>query len=370
VRRRIASFVIIVQLILFLAHGFVYWTWLSFFGAPDPLSSGTAKIVLAFLSVSFVVASLIGFRYSNILIRVFYTIAAVWLAMLNFFIIAASLCWVSYGLTAIFRVHVERRTIASSLFGLAVCVCAYALVNARWTRVRRISVKLPNLPDSWRGRVAALVGDTHLGHVRGRGFSRRIVAMINRFHPDVVFITGDLYDGTAVDLDHVTQPWTDLAAPLGAYFVEGNHEEFSDSRKYLDAVRKCGIRVLSNEKASVDGLDLIGVPYRTVVRPPELQSALRELGTDRNRASVLLAHAPDHVEIAEEAGIGLQLSGHTHRGQFFPWTWITSRIYGPFVYGLSRSGNLWVYTTSGAGTWGPPVRLGAPPEIVLIRFDT
>ena len=369
-RRRIATFVIIAQLILFLAHGFIYWTWLSFLGPSDPLAGGSAKIALAFLSISFVAASLIGFRYSNFLIRVFYTVAAVWMGLLNYLILAAFLSWVSYGLTAIFHLQIERRNIALLLFGLAVCTCVYALVNARWTRVRRISVKLPNLPNSWRGRVAALVGDTHLGHVRGRGFSRRIVGMLNRLKPDVVFITGDLYDGTAVDLDRVTQPWTNLAAPLGAYFVEGNHEEFSDSRKYLDAVRKCGIRVLSNEKTSVDGLDLIGVPYRTVVRPAELLSALRELVTDRNRASILLAHAPDHVEIAEEAGVSLQLSGHTHRGQFFPWTWVTARIYGQFVYGLSRSGNLWVYTTSGAGTWGPPVRLGAPPEIVLIHFDS
>jgi hypothetical protein len=370
VRRRLTTFIVIVQLLLFLVHGFVYWTWLRFFGAPDPLASVSAKTVLTLFSMSFLIASLLAFRYSYAPVRIFYMIAAVWLGMLNFFFCAACLCWIAYALTALLGSHVERRTIALSIFGFAVWVNAYAAVNARWTRVRRISVKLANLPDSWRGRVAALVSDMHLGHVRGRGFTQRIVEMLNRLRPDIVFITGDLFDGAAVDSDRVTQPWTKLTTPLGAYFVEGNHEEFSDSRKYLDAVRKYGICVLNNEKISVDGVDLIGVPYHTIVRPAEFQYALREAAIDRNRVSILLAHAPDQIKIAEEAGISLQLSGHTHRGQFFPWTLITLRMYGKFVYGLNRFGNLWVYTTSGAGTWGPPVRLGAPPEIVLIHFDS
>jgi predicted MPP superfamily phosphohydrolase len=370
VRRRLTTFIVVVQVVLFLVHGFVYWTWSKFFGAPDPFASPSARIILTGLSVSFVVASLLAFRYSQGLVRLFYTIAAVWLGIVNFLLCAACLCWVTYAVTALFDVPLERRTIALWLFGLALCVSAYGVVDARWTRVRRISVRLAHLPDSWRGRAAALVSDMHLGHVRGRSFTERIVEMLNHLRPDVVFITGDLFDGTAVDLDWVIQPWSKLAIPLGAYFVEGNHEEFADSRKFLDAVRKHGIRVLNNEKTSVDGMDLIGVPYRTIVRPAEFQSALREAAIDRNRASILLAHAPNQLKIAEEAGVSLQLSGHTHRGQFFPWTWVTSRIYGPFVYGLNRFGSLWVYTTSGAGTWGPPVRLGAPPEIVLIRFDS
>jgi len=370
VRRRITTFILVVQLILFLVHGFVYWTWLRFFGAPDPLANGNAKIALAFLSVSFVAASALGFRYSYAFVRVFYTAAAVWLGMLNFFFCAACACWIAWAATAPFGAILDRRAAAVSLFGLAIGVDAYAIYNAQKTRVRRISLKLANLPDSWRGRVAALVGDMHLGHVRGRGFTQRIVKMLNRFHPDIVFMTGDLFDGTAADLDRVTQPWIELIAPLGAYFVEGNHEEFTDSHKYLDAVRKCGMRVLNNEKIVADGVDLIGAPYHTIVRPAELQAALREAGIDRQRASILLAHAPDQLKIAEDSGISLQLSGHTHRGQFFPWTWITARMYKQYVYGLNRFGNMWVYTTSGAGTWGPPMRLGAPPEIVLIRFDS
>jgi uncharacterized protein len=369
VRRRISIFIVLVQLLLFLVHGFVYWTWLRFSPAPDPVAGGGAKIAVVVLSVSFVASSILAFRVSQFWVRWFYTMAAVWLGIVNFLFLAACACWVAYAVTALSHIRVQKQSIAQAFYGCAVCVSGYALINARILRVRHIRVKLPHLPPVWQGRVAALVSDMHLGHVRGRGFTLHIVKSLNRLRPDIVFIPGDLFDGTAADLDRVTQPWSELAAPLGAYFTEGNHEEFRDNRQYLDAVCKFGIRVLHNEKVSVEGLDILGVPYRTIVRPAEFQSALSKIGVDHNRASILLAHAPDHLKIAEEAGVSLELCGHTHRGQFFPWTMVTARLYGKFVYGLHPLGNLWVYTTTGAGTWGPPVRLGAPPEIVLIHFD-
>lgn len=369
-RVRIAIFTSIIQAILFAVHWFVYATWMSFTGAENAPGAPAAKLILLSLSVSFVVTSLLAFRYSNMLIRIFYTISAVWLGMLSFFFLAACLSWLTYAGTVFLGLPFHKQAIALLFFALAACASAYAIINAVWIRVRRISVKLPNLPESWRGRVAALVSDVHLGHVRGRGFMQRIVHMLLRFRPDVVFITGDLFDGTSANLEKVAKPWVHLTPPLGAFFVAGNHEEFSDHSKYLDAVRASGIRVLDNEKISLDGLDLVGVHHGALAHSETFRSILRKVSLDPKRPSILLAHAPDQLQVAEEEGISLQLSGHTHRGQFFPWTWITSRIYGPFVYGLKRLGRLLVYTTSGAGTWGPPMRLGAAPELVLIHFES
>ena len=256
-----------------------------------------------------------------------------------------------------------------SLFAIALLASLYGIVNAAWTRVRRVNVTLPNLPESWRGRVAALVTDTHLGHVRGPAFLRRIVTTLTGLRPDIVFIAGDMYDGTVARVRELAQPWAELAAPLGAFFVLGNHEEFTDSSKYLNAVEHSGVRVLNNEKVTVDGLQIVGVHYRDSTNDDHFRSVLQRADVDRDRASILLTHAPDRLQIAEEEGFSLQLSGHTHGGQFFPFTWITSRIYGKFVYGLQRLGNLLVYVSYGAGTWGPPLRLGTTPEIVLIQFD-
>jgi predicted MPP superfamily phosphohydrolase len=365
-RSRIAVFVVVIQSVLFLAHWFLYRTWTFFWGAPDP--SGL-KVVLAILSVSFVLASLLAWRSSHAMVRILYTLSAVWLGTLTFCFLAACSCWAIYGGARLAGLYPNRRELFLVLFAMALLVSFYGVVNAAWTRVRRVSVTLPNLPESWRGRVAALVTDTHLGHVRGFRFMRRIVTTLTRLRPDIVFIAGDMYDGTVARVRDLAQPWARLAAPLGAFFVLGNHEEFTDSAKYLDAVEHSGVRVLNNEKVTVDGMQIVGVHYRDSTNDDHFRSVLRHADVDRNSASILLTHAPDRLKIAEEAGFSLQLSGHTHGGQFFPFTWITSRMYGKFVYGLQRLGSLMVYVSYGAGTWGPPLRLGTTPEIVLIQFD-
>jgi predicted MPP superfamily phosphohydrolase len=160
-----------------------------------------------------------------------------------------------------------------------------------------------------------------------------------------------------------------LTAPHGVYFVAGNHDQFREDSNYLEAVTAAGVRVLNNEKVEVEGLQILGVPYRNAHQPMSLASVLQALRFDRERASILLTHAPDHPEIAEAAGVSLQLSGHTHLGQFIPWTWFARRIYRQFVYGLSRIGKMQVFTSSGAGTWGPPLRLGSNSEIVVLQFE-
>lgn len=160
-----------------------------------------------------------------------------------------------------------------------------------------------------------------------------------------------------------------MSAPFGAYFVTGNHEEFSSPTEYLDAVKRFRIRVLVNEKVIVDGLQIVGVDYRDSTNPERFRSILRRAALQHDAASILLVHTPDRLPISAEEGVSLQLSGHTHRGQYFPFTLIVSRIYGKFAYGLNYFGNLAVYTSCGAGTWGPPMRLGSNPEIVLIHFE-
>jgi predicted MPP superfamily phosphohydrolase len=369
VRRTIPVFIAIVQSILFLVHLVVYLTWTFFWGAMGPSTLFELRIALAILSVSFVAASLLGFFYFNFFVRIFYTLAAVWLGLVNFFFMAACACWVVYLVPAMFGAPIERRPLAIACFGLALLAGVYGMVNASATRVKRITVKLPGLPESWRGRTAALVSDWHLGNVRNRGFVRRILKTLTGLRPDVLFITGDLFDGTTMDFTRFAEPWAGFSLPLGSYFVTGNHEEFSPREKYIEAVERCGVRALNNEKMILDGLQIVGAHYRESINPETLRSVLEHASLDHNVASILLVHTPDRLAIAEEAGVSLQLCGHTHRGQFFPFTLIVKRIYGKFAYGLQRLGSLTVYTSCGAGTWGPPFRLGTDPEIVLIRFE-
>ncbi|HEY7402637.1 MAG TPA: metallophosphoesterase [Candidatus Angelobacter sp.] len=372
-RIRLLVFISIVQSILFLAHWFVYWSWGRFFGAP--MRSTGVKLAFVLLSLSFVGASLRGWYSFRPWVRVWYALSAVWLGFASFFFWAAFATWVVLGVTRLAGLHWSMQAIALVLLACALLTAGYGLLNAAWPRVTRISIALPNLPQQWRGRTAALVSDLHLGHIRNYRFVQRAVRKLASLKPDVVFIAGDLYDGTAANFERLAEPWKDLTSaangtqvPFGLYYIAGNHEEFYSRAEYLPPLLTTGIHVLNNEKVEIDGLQLIGVHYRDAHDSEQYLALLRSLKLDRGRASVLLLHAPVQLPVGEEEGISLQLSGHTHGGQFFPWIWVAQRVWRRFNHGLQSLGKMQVYVTYGTGTWGPPFRVGTRPEIVLITF--
>src|SRR6266853_1631990 len=229
-RAGITAFVSVIQIILFLTHFFIYKTWM----------------------------------------------------------FAAGASWVVFGVTRLAGVDVNFHVIVEALYAAAILSGVAGLLNAGWTRIRRITVRLENLPEAWRGRTAALVSDLHLGHVRNGSFLRRIVAKVMRENPDAVFLAGDLYDGTAIDAAKAAEPLRNLRAPHGTYFVAGNHEQFGDDSRYLEAVSNAGVRVLHNEKVDAEHLQIVGVPYNHAAQDEHFQSVLRQIGVDRNRASILL----------------------------------------------------------------------------------
>ena len=364
---------------MIVVHGFLFLTWVYFWSSRPAGEAGTYEfaprthwrllIALGVLSVSFLATSVVGFRLTNVGLRFLYRITAVWLGFVNYAFFSSLLCWIFYWALRLAGISSERRYFALTFLALAVAITAYGAINAAWTRVKRVSVKLSDLPASWRGRTAVLITDAHLGNFRTFGFSRRIAKMAAALKPDVVFIAGDLYDGTPADLARLAEPLRPLEPPLGTFFVEGNHEEFTDHTKYLQAVSATGVRVLNNERVELDGLQVVGVTYRDATHVEHFRKTLRNTGLDRTRPSILLTHAPDRIQVSAEEGISLQLSGHTHRGQFWPWTLAATRMYGKYVYGLQRLGEMQIYTSCGAGTWGPPLRVGTRPEIVAIQFE-
>jgi uncharacterized protein len=358
-----------IQAILFVAHWFIFRTFVDFWFPLGPSTIAALQVAMVPLAFSFVAAALLGFRFSNPAVRVFYSLAAVWLGVLNYLFLAACACRLIALALRLFSIHLDRPLIAAPLFGLALFAAVYGILNAGFIRVRRAAVELPNLPAAWRGRRAVLASDLHLGNFNGLAFSRRVAAMIARLGPDIVLIPGDMFDGSGADPDRLAAPFRELKPPFGIFYVTGNHEEFGDARHYTDAIARAGIRVLVNEKVDADGLAILGIPYGDSTFPIRVKSTLEGFHLDAARPSILLLHAPTRLPIVEKAGVSLQLSGHTHGGQLFPFTWLTRRVFGKFTYGLSRFASLAVYTSSGAGTWGPPMRVGTSPEIVEITFE-
>jgi predicted MPP superfamily phosphohydrolase len=364
-RSRIILFVTVFLSVLLTANWFVCATWNHFLGMTAvPLW----EIIPPGLTLAFVATTFLGRRSSSFGLRLVYRISAVWLGILNFSFFAACAAWMVSAAATLFGVHFEPKVIAEAFFGMSMLASIYGLVNANRLRVTLITVNLPNLPAAWQGRTMALVTDLHLGSVRRARFASRVVAKLQSLQPDAVLISGDLFDGPEANPDTLVEPWRKLSAPAGVFYVTGNHEEFGDRAELIDAVQRAGIRVLNNEKVDVHGLQIVGVHDGETGEPRKFRALLRQAELDGSRASILLAHQPSGLAIAEEAGISLQLSGHTHGGQIWPWTWMAARVHGRFNRGLNRFGKLLVYTSSGAGTWGVPMRVGTNPEIVLIHL--
>src|SRR5580693_5325773 len=254
IRSGLLGFIVVIQTVLFLTHLLLYETWTFSSTGSDPAGALWLKVTLGVLSVSFLAASLLAFRYTSPVLRVFYRGAAIWLGLLSFLFLAAASSWIVFGITSLAGLNLSFRLIVEAFFGAAILTGLYGVFNASWTRITRITVRLANLPEAWRGRTAALISDVHLGHVRNGNFLRRMVAKILKEEPDAIFIAGDLYDGTAIDARRAAEPLNKLVAPHGVYFVAGNHEQFRDDSKYMDAITAAGVRVLSNEKVEADGL--------------------------------------------------------------------------------------------------------------------
>lgn len=240
--------------------------------------------------------------------------------------------------------------------------------------LRRVRVDLRRWPEKLAGFTIAHLTDVHVGPTIGGDWLREVVRRTNEAKPDLIVITGDLVDGTVEALREHTAPLADLKAPHGVFFVTGNHEYYSGVDDWIAELGRLGIRVLRNEHVTLgDGdaaFDLAGVDDWASRRfgnghGPDLRKALA--GRDAAREVILLAHQPKQAPEAAELGVGLQLSGHTHGGQIFPWG-LFVRFDQPFVAGLDRLKDLLVYTSRGTGYWGPPMRVGAPSEIALLEL--
>jgi uncharacterized protein len=365
--------IVIIQTILCLAHWFLYRTWIDFWWPLSPAASSVLRVALFLLSVIFVVATILTFRFSNQFVKFLYWIASIWLGISNFLFVGACFAWLAdtaLRFTLPAGSHLAARPyIAGILLIAALGATLYGILNAKVIRQRRVTVRLPHLPSGWRGRTALLISDLHLGHINGKPFARRIAAIAQQLDPAILFIAGDLYDGGRIDPNSQAAPLWEVSPPFGIYYVGGNHEAFGGADHYEEALRSAGIRVLHNERVVVDGLHIIGVPYGNSTSPLQLRAFLEGLRLKGGPASILLNHVPSRLPIAEHAGVSLQLSGHTHGGQIFPFNWVTRRAFGRFTYGLQQFGEMQVYTSSGCGTWGPPMRLGTHPEIVLLTFE-
>jgi predicted MPP superfamily phosphohydrolase len=259
---------------------------------------------------------------------------------------------------------------------LALAITLIGLWNARRTAaVVRVDVPIRGLPEALHGFSIAQISDLHVGPTIRRGYLQAVVDKVNRLGADMVAVTGDLVDGPVHELAAHVAPLAGLLSRHGTYFVTGNHEYYSGAAGWIIELRRLGLRVLMNEHVVlqhdaavllVAGVADYGAHHFERAHRSDPQAALRGAPAQA-LVRLLLAHQPRTATAAARAGYQLQLSGHTHGGQFWPWNFFV-RYQQPFTAGLHRLADLWVYTSRGTGYWGPPKRFGAPSEITHLRL--
>src|ERR1700722_19942789 len=258
---------------------------------------------------------------------------------------------------------------------LTVLFTVAGLVTARRPRLVEVNIPVTHLPSALHGFSIAQISDLHVGPTIKRGFVERIVARVNDLNADLIAVTGDLVDGSVLDLSRHTAPLAGLAARHGVYFVTGNHEYYSGERAWTAELRRLGLTVLKNQHVVLQhngaSLLLAGVTDFTAhhfdpAQRSDPAAALRGAPTDTG-PKVLLAHQPSTAAAAADAGYDVQISGHTHGGQFWPWNLFVG-YFQPFTAGLNKLKNLSIYVSRGTGYWGPPNRFLVPAEITRIRL--
>jgi len=265
-----------------------------------------------------------------------------------------------------------------ALFAIGIVTVVTTVIGLRnilsGPRVKEVEISLKNLPAGFDGFRIAQVSDLHVGAVIGRDYTRKVVDIVNHLKPDLIALTGDFVDGSVEDLAPDVAPLSALQSPHGTFFITGNHEYYSGVTAWVEEFKKLGARVLINEHVLVErnnaAIVLAGVTdYRAGdIVPAHASDPVRALsGAPPGLIKILLAHQPASYRKAEAAGFDVQLSGHTHAGQYFPFTFLV-RFFQTYYKGLNRYKNMWIYVNRGTGYWGPPMRTGAPCEITVVTL--
>jgi predicted MPP superfamily phosphohydrolase len=361
---------VVFEILLIFVHLAVYATLAVAFG----IGAAWLKILFIVLALTFVSAALLAHMYKGIVIDWYYRFSAYWFGLIHFLFGSAVIFYFALDIFYTHNVYVSPALVGSITFGAAFLLHLYSTVHSQRPKVTHITIPFVDIPgfhaDFWKGKKIVFVSDFQLGNVYRQKFTAVVAAKINALDPYAVLIGGDLYDGVMCDEEKMIEPLRILHPAGGTYFITGNHEYYlSDVPGALATIRAAGITVLDDKKIDLGGgVDLIGVDYSSAHKRDDFKNALTHIGVDRSRPNILLKHEPIDLDVAEAAGISLDLSGHTHHGQIFPLMFFTWQIYKGFDYGLKRLGTMRVFTSSGAGTWGPPLRLGTNSEIVCIEL--
>lgn len=382
-------FLFVFVALLLLSHFGVYHFFLTVFDIDQLKIKRIFGIIFFFLSFSFFGSMVLVHMWESFLSRSFYIFSGIWVGFLVNFLLFYALFGIFLLLFKFVGLNLNLVVIGRVLFAFAVLYSCFGIYNVFHPRIKNIDISINNLPENWKGKKIVQISDLHLGKVLGKRFLANIVNKVDGIDPEAVVITGDLFDGVDGNLGDFVEQLNELKSKKGAFYVTGNHEIYLGVNDAISALEKTNIKVLNDEVVDVDGLQIIGISFPAFGEMKDGKKIIEKNEIfDPAKPNILLYHSPTNIfadennnghgdiyfspdvnfDNAKELGINLQLSGHTHKGQIFPFDFITRLIYGKYDYGLHQEGDFSIYTTSGTGVWGPTMRTGSRSEIVVITL--
>ena len=331
---------------------------------PERIILGLAFFILA---VSFFPVNALATYQAGRLLQICYFISGLWLGFFTNLFFSFVPLWILHSVFSSVGMGISWRLVTILLILLAATVTIWGMYNAYHPRVRRHVLKIPKLPPDWHGKKIVQLSDLHLGLSNGAGFLEHVVKLTNRQKPDLIFITGDLFDGGDGNLESFVPLLDSLKASQGVYFITGNHETYLGLEEVFSILGKTKIQVLDDRAIELSGLRIIGLGYPELSQVEDMTDTLKNLLND-SQPQILLFHSPIHLEEFSRLGINVLFCGHTHRGQIFPFGLITRAIFHGHDRGLSRVEEMQVYVSSGTGTWGPPVKTSGRTEIAVFKL--
>jgi uncharacterized protein len=334
-------------------------------------------IVFLFSALSYIFSKVVQKYLPTVIYETVEIIGSFWFAFMLYFFLAVVLLDVIRGINWGFGIlpHFENYTSVKLItFGVVTAIAALIItggfINTRTLKISTLNIEIPAKSSTLKELNAVLISDIHLSSISTDGFVKEIVKKINGLNPDIVFVAGDLVDDKATVLREKETGFSfrDIKSPMGVYGITGNHEYINGVDSSINYMKELNIIPLRDSSKTINnGFVVIGREDRS--RGLKKRVPLKDLVEDseKNLPVILLDHTPFQLEEAMENGVDLQLSGHTHHGQIFPINLITSKIY-ELSQGYKKKGNTHYYVSSGAGTWGPPVRTGSRSEIVNIKI--
>ena len=355
------------------AHVAVYFSVAHFFPFSQPFEKNILIWVLfllgAFLGFSIMISTLLAHRWDNHFNRKYYFFSGVWVGFMINLLLFFAFGWAAVLLGQSVGFHFRGRVIGSLAILGATIYSLYGIVNAFTPIVKKIQVSIHNLPEVWIGRKIVQISDVHLGHIYHYDYMCEVAKKINALEPDAIVITGDLFDGTDGHIDVFIEPLNSLKASKGIFYASGNHETYLGVGKTFEVLGKTKITCLRNEVKVVDGLQFVGIEYPAPNEKISVVKTIKKIAEFKaSEPSVLLWHMPSQVAKIRKLGISLMLSGHTHKGQLFPFGITTRFMFRGYDYGLKKKGNFSIHTSCGLGAWGTPMRTEKHSEIVEITL--